>query len=334
MAQLTLIVLSLINPHLIFMKNNKICILGGSGFVGSHIVAQLAAQGRPVRVLTSRRDHAKALFVFPSVEIVEGNIHDPAQLANMTKGCDCVINLVGVLHDSHVRGRGFKHAHIQLTRKVIAVCKTNKISRLLHMSALKADVHAPSAYLRSKGKAEHLVRESGLQWTLFCPSVIFGRGDSFLNLFASLLAIAPVMPLAGVNAKFQPIWVEDVARTFVSSIDNRETFLRSYNLCGPKVYTLGELVRLVARIKGLTRFIVGLPGPIAYVQALVMEYLPGKLMSRDNLLSMQSDNICDCDFPAEFGFTPAALEAIAPQFLSPANLTSRFERYRRVDGNK
>ncbi len=310
------------------MNHKKICILGGSGFVGSQIVRLLAAQGIAVRVLTSKRDHAKALFVFPSVEIIEGNIHDENDLLRMTRTCDGVINLVGVLHDSRQAGRGFTHAHVDLTRKVITACKANNITRLLHMSALNADVNAPSAYLRSKGQAEKLVRDSGLHWTIFCPSVIFGQGDSFLNLFSSLLSVAPLMPLAGAKAKFQPIWVEDVAQVFVRSIEHRDSFAQSYNLCGPKIYTLGELVKLVARIKGLTRVVIGLPAPIAYVQALVMEYLPGKLMSRDNLLSMQSDNVCGCDFPALFAVTPTALEAIAPQFLSPASLRSRYERYR------
>jgi NADH dehydrogenase len=310
------------------MNNKKICILGGSGFVGSHIVRRLAERGFAVRLVTSKRDHAKALFVFPSVEIAEANIHDETDLARISKGCDAVINLVGVLHDSRKAGQGFKHAHVQLTRKVIAACKANKIPRLLHMSALKADLNAPSAYLRSKAKAEQLVRDSGLQWTIFCPSVIFGEGDSFLNLFASLLKIAPVMPLAGADAKFQPVWVEDVAQAFVNSLDNRDTFGLSLNVCGPKIYTLRELVQLVAHIKGWKRWVFGLPGGVAYAQALLMEYLPGKLMSRDNLLSMQSDNICDCDFPLEFDFMPTALEVIAPQYLSPTSLTSRFNRYR------
>jgi uncharacterized protein YbjT (DUF2867 family) len=310
------------------MNNKKICILGGSGFVGSHIVRLLAEQGIAVRVSTSKRDHAKALFVFPSVEIIEGNIHDEVELARITRGCDAVINLVGVLHDSRKPGQGFQRAHVELTRKIIAACKANKVERLLHMSALKADVDALSAYLRTKGQAEQLVRESGLHWTLFCPSVIFGEGDSFLNLFASLLAVAPVLPLAGAEAKFQPIWVEDVAQVFVDSLDYRATVGQSYNLCGPKIYTLSELVKLVARIKGLTRFVFGLPGPIAYGQALLMEYLPGKLMSRDNLLSMKSDNICGCEFPAEFAFTPTPLEVVAPLYLSPASLTSRYNRFR------
>lgn len=310
------------------MSVNKICILGGSGFIGCHIVQQLAAQNKSVRVVTSKRDHAKALFVLPSVEIMEANIHDATDLARAFAGCDSVINLVGVLHDSRKAGQGFQRAHVELTRKVIAACKANGIERLLHMSALKADVNGPSAYLRSKGEAEGLLRNANLASTIFCPSVVFGRGDSFLNLFAALLAVAPVLPLAGANAKFQPIWVEDVARAFVHSIDNSATIGQTYNLCGPRIYSLRELVQFVARAKGLKRLVVGLPGPIAYSQALAMEYLPGQLMSRDNLLSMQADNVCGCDFPATFGFTPAALEEIAPQFLAPANLRSRFDRYR------
>jgi uncharacterized protein YbjT (DUF2867 family) len=310
------------------MSAKKICILGGTGFIGSHIAQRLAAQNKSVRVVTSKREHAKALFVLPSVDIVEANIHNETDLARAMAGCDTVINLVGVLHDSRKAGQGFRSAHVELTRKVIAACKASGVDRLLHMSALKADIKAPSAYLRSKAEAEAMVRNADLHWTIFCPSVVFGRGDSFLNLFASLLAIAPVMPLAGANAKFQPIWVDDVARAFVESIDKPETIGQTYNLCGPTIYTLRELVQWVARVKGLNRLVIGLPGPIAYLQALSMEFLPGKLMSRDNLLSMKSDNVCACDFPAEFGFTPAALAEIAPQFLSPSSLRSRYNRYR------
>ncbi|MGB8339540.1 MAG: complex I NDUFA9 subunit family protein [Burkholderiales bacterium] len=316
------------------MNQTKICILGGSGFVGSHIVSLLAAQGTAVRVVTAKREHAKTLFVFPSVEIVEANIHDEVELARVTNGCDSVINLVGVLHDSRKHGKGFRHAHVELARKVITACKANGIERLLHMSALKAHVSAPSGYLRSKGKAEQLVRDSGLKWTIFCPSVIFGRGDNFLNLFASLLSVVPLMPLAGAKAKFQPVWVEDVAQAFVNSLQNRNTFGQSYNLCGPKKYTLHELVQLVASIKNVKRIIIGLPAPIAKFQALVMEYLPGKLMSRDNLLSMEVDSTCDCDFPAVFGFTPSALESIAAQFLSQESMRSRFNVFRAGAGRK
>ncbi len=309
------------------MTTKKVCILGGAGFVGQHIAHQLVARGISVRVVTSRREHAKALFVLPGVDIVEANIHDENQLARAVSGCDAVVNLIGVLHDSKKRGRGFQQAHAELARKLIEACCAQNISRLLHMSALKAEANAPSAYLRSKAEAEKRVRDSGLRYTIFCPSVIFGHGDRFLNLFASLLSIAPVLPLAGANAKFQPIWVDDVARAFAVSLVSAETIGKTYNLCGPTIYTLRDLVKYVARIRGQTRAVIGLPDAVASMQALVMEFLPGKLMSRDNVLSMQVDNVCGCDFPAELGFTPATLESIAPEYLS-GETHARFAQFR------
>jgi uncharacterized protein YbjT (DUF2867 family) len=312
------------------MNNKKICLLGGAGFVGRHITHQLDAQGYNVRVVTSRRDHAKELFVLPAVDIVEANIHNENALVQVVSGCDAVINLVGVLHDSRKPGQGFHNAHVELTRKVIAACKTSGVARLLHMSALQADVKAPSAYLRSKGEAEQLVRKSGLHYTIFRPSVIFGRGDNFLNTFAGLIAIAPVIPLAGAKAKFQPIWVEDVARAFTESLSLPDTIGKTYNLCGTKVYTLRELVKLVAAMQNKRRIVLNLPGPIAYAQALAMECLPGKLklLTRDNLRSMQVDNICNDGFPTELGFMPSPLEIIAPEYLSDAIPRGRYPDYR------
>lgn len=308
------------------MEFNNVCVIGGSGFVGRHIVHLLTARGVRVRVPTRRRERARELILLPTVDVVEADVHDPAALADLLAGMDAVINLVGILHESH--GGDFRRVHAELPGKVVDAAKATGVRRLLHMSALHASTDAPSIYLRTKAEAEQRVRESGLDWTIFRPSVIFGREDSFLNLFAGLLRALPVVALAKPNARFQPVFVEDVARAFAQSLDLPETIGQSYDLCGPKVYTLRELVEYVGSLIGCPRPIIGLGDGLSYLQALAMELLPVKLMTRDNLNSMKVDSVCGCPFPAGFGFHPAAVEAVVPLYLAEENPRARYYRYR------
>lgn len=307
------------------MELKNVCVIGGSGFVGRHILHLLAAGSCNVRVPTRRRERVKQLILLPNVDVVEANVHAEAELAQLVRGMDAVVNLAGVLHDA--RGeRGFEQAHVELPRKVIAACQANGVRRYVHMSALGADVNGPSKYQRTKGAAEALVRASLLDWTLFRPSVIFGRDDNFLNLFALLLKLAPVMFLASPNTRFQPVFVEDVARAFVHSIADVATCGKSYDLCGPRVYTLRELVALVGQMTGHRRPIIGLNAALSYLQALAMELLPVKLMTRDNYYSMKIDNVSNQPFP--FGIQPAAIEAVVPAYLGNGSPRARYRLYR------
>jgi NADH dehydrogenase len=257
--------------------------------------------------------------------VVYANVHDPAALAELVSGAGAVINLVGVLHDG--RGPGsFEEAHVELTRKIIAACTAHGVKRYLHMSALGADSSGPSRYQRTKGAAEALVRASTLEWTIFRPSVIFGPDDSFLKLFAKLLALAPVMLLANPEARFQPVYVEDVANVFLRSCGDRRSIGQTYDLCGPRVYTLRELVALTGKLSGHPRPIIGLGDALSYLQALLLELLPGKLMSRDNIASMKVDNVSAAPFPC--GITPAAIEAVAPLWFGDATPRGRYQNYR------
>jgi NADH dehydrogenase len=316
------------------MEIANVAVLGGSGFVGRHVCHALASRGYRARVATRDRERAKeSLILLPTVEVTVADIHDPAQLAFVLRGAEAVINLVGVLHE----GRGpasFQAAHVELTRKVVAACKAGGVSRLLHMSALGADPAGPSRYQRSKGEAEAVVRESGLAWTIFRPSVIFGRGDGFLNLFAKLLRVAPVVPLACPDTRFQPVHVEDVAAAFARSLEDLASVGKSYDLGGPRVYRLRELVEYVGEITGRRRRIIGLPDGLSWLQAAMMEVPPLKqvlrsldmLMTRDNYYSMRVDNICNCEFP--FGIAPAALEAVAPTYLGNRAPRARYGSFR------
>jgi len=308
------------------MEITEVCVLGGSGFVGRHICHLLAAEGYRVRVATRDRERAKEqLILLPTVDVVEADVHDPRELRGFVRGAEAVINLVGVLHD----GRGnssFQAAHVELARKVAAACRECGIRRLIHMSALNAAPDGPSAYLRTKGDAEAAVRGSGLEVTIFRPSVIFGRDDTFLNLFALLVKLAPVLFLACPGARFQPVFVEDVAAAFVKSLEDLASIGKSHDLCGPKVYTLRELVEFVARTLGRRRLVIGLNDPLSYLQALTLEFMPVKLMTRDNYYSMKADSVCSCEFP--FGIAPAALEAVAPAWLAQATPRRRYQQFR------
>jgi uncharacterized protein YbjT (DUF2867 family) len=314
------------------MEIASVCIVGGSGFVGSAVADHLCARGLRVRVLTRSRPRAMPLAVLPTVEIMVCNPHEPAELARAFDGMDAVVNLVGILHE---RGRStFRANHVELPRAVAEACRRAGVQQLLHMSALGADPAGPSAYQRSKGEGEAAVRAAAgtMPITIFRPSVIFGEGDRFLNLFATLVRLFPVIPLAAARARFQPVWVEDVARCFAESIGNPRAFGAVYELGGPKVYTLEELVRFVAATLGKQRAVVRLPAPLGTLQALMLEHLPGALMTRDNLRSMSVDNVCASPFPGEFGFKPAALEGVVPEYLAGSAARSRYPRYRHYAG--
>jgi len=307
------------------MDLRRVCVIGGSGFVGCHVVEALSAERYLVTVPSRDRERAKSLILLPTVDVLDADVHDPATLARLMRGTDAVINLVGVLHD----GRGtqrFVEAHVELTRKIIAACAQTGVQRYLHMSALGADVNGPSRYQRTKGAAEALVRESGLDWTIFRPSVIFGREDRFLNLFAGLLKFMPVVFLGRPDARFQPVFVEDVAAAIVASVGARESFGQTYELAGPRVYTLRELVVLAGNLTGYRRPVIGLGDTLSYLQALTLEFLPGRLLTRDNYHSMQVDNVSAAPFP--FGIQPRALEAEAPTWLAAASPRARYRAYR------
>jgi uncharacterized protein YbjT (DUF2867 family) len=312
------------------MKINNVCIIGGSGFVGKHIANLLTTQEISLRIPTRHRERAKELLVLPTVDVVEANVHDDATLDRLLIGMDAVINLVGILHGD------FRSAHVELPRKIVAACNRNGIARLLHMSALNAGIDCPSAYLRSKGEGERIVMASGLMTTIFRPSVIFGPGDSSINLFAKLARWLPVLPLASPDAKFQPVFVENVAHAFAASLTAPNTFGQSYDLCGPKCYSLRQLVEYAAHVTGHDPVIIGLNDGLSYLQALMMEFLPGKLMTRDNYYSMKVDSVCDSgalsNFAEVWRIRPTELEEVAPLYLANRMPRERYDRYRNRAG--
>ena len=299
------------------MKLENVLVLGGSGFVGRHLVAALAAEGIKVTVPSRRRERAKHLLPLPTVDVVETDIMAEGALNALARGKHAVVNLVGILHGN------FDRVHAELPREVVAASRAQGVRRLLHMSALGASLDAPSEYLRSKAKGEqNVLAAKELEVTIFRPSVIFGPEDAFLNTFATLARLFPVLPIACPEARFQPVYVRDVARAMIHALGDLDAVGKLYQLCGPRQYTLKALVEFACRQTGRNRPVLGLPPRLASLQAFVMEKLPGKLITRDNLRSMQVPNVCSGGFP--FGIQPQALEAAAPAYLSPAGPRERY----------
>ena len=313
--------------------HKHICVLGGGGFVGRAIVARLSKQQVKVRVLTRRRERHRDLLVLPGVDVIEADIHHAPALEHYFRDCDAVINLVGILNEKRDDGLGFRRAHVDLVEKVVHACQHTGCTRLLHMAALHADAKkGPSYYLRSKGEALDLVHAAkDLNVTSFCPSVIFGPGDSFFNRFAGLLRLMPgVMPLACGNARFAPVYVGDVAEAFVRSLNNPHSYGQRYQLCGPRIYTLKQLVEYTAQQLGITRKVIGLGPGLSKLMANVFEYVPlFKPITRDNYRSLQIDSVCEKPFPAIFDITPHSIEAIVPTYLGHQYARAQYNLLRR-----
>ena len=273
-----------------------ILLIGGNGFVGRVLAAKLQATGYSVLIPTSHLAAGRELRMLPKVHLEDADVHefDALQdLCSRVKANGAVINLVGVLHDSPAQpyGKVFKAAHVDLPKNIVTAMQMNGLKRYLHMSALGANSQGSSMYQRSKGDGEAAVKASNLDWTIFRPSVIFGAQDQFINLFAKLTKLFPVMPLANHTAQFQPVSVDDVATAFLDSLTMPETIHQSYDLVGPTVYTMKEIVEFAARKAKTTCAIIPVPAFVGYLQALAFEFLPGPtLMSRDNIASMQLPN--------------------------------------------
>ena len=318
------------------MKFGSVLVVGGSGFIGRHLVASLAAAGVKVTVPSRRRERAKHLILLPTVDVDEADIMAPGVLERLCAGKQAVYNLVGILHGRRGRrdergpndyGPDFARVHVELPQAIVAACRAAGARRLLHISALGASPKAPSEYLRSKAIGEQaLLAADDLEVTVFRPSVVFGPEDTFLNRFASFAKLLPVIGVPCPEAKFQPVYVGDVARAMHFALDEPEARGKAFELCGPRVYTMKQLVELVCAATGRRRLVIGLPDRLSYFQAWMLEHLPGKLMTRDNYRSMQVPNTCGAPFP--FHLQPQALEAVAPAYLAPSGPRERYPQLR------
>lgn len=318
------------------MKFSNVLVVGGSGFIGRHLVASLAAAGIRVTVPSRRRERAKHLIMLPTVDVVQADVREPGVLERLCAGKQAVYNLVGILH-SRRGGRGergpndygpdFARMHVELPQAIVTACRAKGVRRILHVSALGASPTAPSEYLRSKGIAERaLLAAEDLDVTIFRPSVVFGPEDKFLNRFALMAKLSPAIAVPCPDAKFQPVHVGDVARALHYALEDPEAVGQVYELGGPRVYTMRELVDFVCTALRRRRVVFGLPHRVSYLQAWMLEHLPGKLMTRDNYRSMQVPNTTQAPFP--FRLQPQAMETVAPAYLAPSGSRERYPQLR------
>jgi NADH dehydrogenase len=316
------------------MRPLSICVLGGTGFVGSHVVSRLVRDGHRVLVPTRNRARHRELLVLPGLELRDFDVHDAALLPDLLRGHDAVINLVGILNEGG--GARFSRVHAELARTVAVACRSAGVPRLLHMSSLRADEAAPSAYLRSKGLGERHVREQAgpVAWTVFRASVIFGPGDGFLNKFASLLRLAPIVPLVRARTRFAPVYVGDVAEATARALADRATRGATLELCGPEVFTLADLVRYVGEISDRRRPVVPLPDAVGVLQAALLGLLPGKPLSLDNFRSLKLDSVCEHSGLSRLGIVPTSLRTIAPGYLGTAQRALRRDLNRRAAASR
>ncbi len=311
-----------------------ICVLGGTGFVGSHLVNRLADEGYQVRVLTRHRERHRELLVRPNVDVIQGNVNEVDVLRHHFKGCSAVINLAATLNES--RRGDFQNVHVVLPGKIIQACRDMKIPRILHMSALNADARKDtSRYLHSKGQGEKLlqVASQDLDITLFRPSIIFGAGDHFFNRFASLLSLSPLpFPIVSANARFAPVFVGDVVQAFITALRRPETIGQSYDLCGPRAYTMRELVEFTASVLHLKRVFINC-GPLSSaLMGRVIGLLPGHLLTHDNFLSMKEDSVCKGPFPAIFNLQTTGIDTIVPVYIGNSTIRGRYYAMRERAG--
>lgn len=310
-------------------RRRSIAVLGGTGFVGRRLVTKLHALGHQVTVATRNPAAHRELSVLPGVEIRRVDPYDGAALERMLRDtkADTAVNLVGILNERGRDGRGFEQAHVDLTRHLIGAMQAAGTARLLQMSALNAG-RGNSLYLRSRADAEALVTASDRQWSIFQPSVIFGAHDGLLCRFASLLQLTPILPLARATTRFAPVYVDDVAQAFVHALDRRDAIGARFELYGPDVLRLIDIVRMTASVLGLRRLILPLPEPLARLQAALFDFVPGKPYSTDNHRALAFDSVGGIDGLYRLDVTATPIGSRIHEILLAPGSTRRLEAAR------
>ncbi len=309
------------------MTGKLVTVFGGSGFIGRHVVRHLAARGWRVRLAV--RDIEQAGFLRPAgnlgqISAVPTTITSDASVAAAVKGADAVINLVGVLYE---RGkRTFQALHVDGARRIAAAAKAAGATHLIHVSALGADAASPSKYARSKAAGEAAVHGAFPGATILRPSVVFGSEDRFFNMFGAMAQISPVLPYftntvphapGGGGSKFQPVYVGDVAEAIVGAVSGEAHAGRTYELSGPKVYDMKEILQIVNRETMRKCQIWGMPYLIAHINAVFLQFLPTPLLTPDQVKLLKLGSVASGRAPGleAFGITPTPVELIVPTYL-------------------
>ncbi len=318
-------------PLLILLRGTevRIILVGASGFLGKHLLQALGRDNHQCVVLSRDINHCSTIGMIPGVKLVQADVYDTDVLVEQFAGADAIISMAGILNEKGRDGQGFHRVHVQLVKGIIKACQKTGVSRLLHVSALNAGM-GNSHYLKTKGEAERLLLTAdGLNVTIFQPSVIFGRDDEFFNRFAGMLSLMPVMPLACPKAKLQPVYAGDVVTVMLASLEDPMTWGKCYELGGPEVFTLKQLVEWTAKTIGKRRYIIGLPRSLSATMAAIMDWVPGKPFSRDNYLSLQTDNISTQNGFAYFGVYPLSIDLVVPDYLTGSSHQRRLDNCRR-----
>lgn len=307
------------------MKNKEVVVFGGSGFLGRYVVERLARQGAFIKVPTHNLE--KSLFLKTTgfvgqITPLYTNVFDDKSVSDVIKGADYVINLIGILHE---RGKSnFENMHVDVAQRIAKLCKKHKVKRLVHISAIGANVNSRSRYASTKGKGEKAVLKDFPEATIIRPSILFGEEDNFFNRFANLSRFSPFLPLVGGgHTKFQPVYVDDVAHVIVKSLteskENKNPHAgKTYELGGPDVYTFKEILLFILKNIHKRRLLVPLPFPFASLVGFFTQFLPNPILTRDQVTLLKSDNIVGKRAVGfkKLGIEPTAVETVVPKYLA------------------
>lgn len=285
----------------------RICISGGTGFVGSHLCRELLARGHQLRLLA----HGRGGAAQEGVTSVSGDVTATADCVAAAAGCDAVINLVGIIREFPDRGVTFSRLHVEATRNMLTAARENGIHRYLQMSALGSRPDAVAGYHKSKYAAEELVTASGLDYTIFRPSLIFGPEDAFVNMLAGFIRSFSLVPVIGDGRyRLQPIAADDVARCFALALEKPETIGKGFALCGADRFTYLELIDVIATVLG-KRFVIKAKNPLVLMKLVtpLLEQFPFYPVTSDQITMLLEESICDGTWQETFGFRPVSFEA-------------------------
>ena len=306
------------------IKDKRIVIFGGTGFIGREVAARLIRAGAYVTVLARRPYRNKEMLVQPRLRLVQGDVRDPMAVGQALSGQDAAINLVGILDGTP---RQMQALHVDWPRRLVD--SGRELKRLVHVGAVNADTGSDSRYLATKGQGEEIIRGAGVPWTILSPSVVYGNGDTFFNRFALLLRLAPgVMPVIRPEARFSPVFVGDVAEAIIASLTRDDLSGKRLALGGPEEWTMRQVVEYTRSQIGVRRLLVNVPRAVAKMQARVMGLLPGRPFSLDQYHTLQVDAVAGPEDLRMIGIEPTAVDTIVPAYLGKSRKQVLYDRFR------